>query len=162
MLNSSNFEQLASEGGMADKRLYLISNRLRFFRLPIESGKSINSLWVKSNVVSWAQLPKHGRDEMINLSLLENLSRAYRSRWEDVRDGCGPHPRSIVGVDDRQWSVKIECDSPVNSTFANSRRRTKVFVVRWSRKRTTRLRIVSETSLMRLKRRYNVVRLVIR
>ena len=58
MLNSSSLEQLASDDGMADRRLYLIKSRLRFFRFPIKSGKSISSLWVKSSVVNWAQLPE--------------------------------------------------------------------------------------------------------
>jgi hypothetical protein len=44
ILNSSSFEQLAKEGGMAERRLYLINSRLRFLRLPINSGKSTNSL----------------------------------------------------------------------------------------------------------------------
>jgi hypothetical protein len=52
ILNSSSFEHLANDAGMADRRLYLINSRLRFFRLPINSGKSISSLWVKSNVVN--------------------------------------------------------------------------------------------------------------
>ncbi len=56
-MNSSSFEQLAKDGGMADRRLYLINSRLRFLRLPINSGKSTNSLCVKSNVVNWAQFP---------------------------------------------------------------------------------------------------------
>ena len=61
MLNSSSLEQLASDVGMAERRLYLIRSRLRFFRLPINSGRSTNSLWVKSSVVSWAQLPNSGK-----------------------------------------------------------------------------------------------------
>jgi hypothetical protein len=44
ILNSSSFEQLAKEDGMAERRLYLINSRLRFFKLPINSGKSTNSL----------------------------------------------------------------------------------------------------------------------
>ena len=44
MLNSSSFEQFASDGGMVERRLYLINNRLRFFRLPINSGRSTSSL----------------------------------------------------------------------------------------------------------------------
>jgi hypothetical protein len=35
ILNSSSFEQLANDGGMVERRLYLINNRLRFLRFPI-------------------------------------------------------------------------------------------------------------------------------
>jgi hypothetical protein len=44
ILNSSSFEQLANDDGMAERRLYLINSRLRFLRLPINSGKSTSSL----------------------------------------------------------------------------------------------------------------------
>jgi len=44
ILNSSSLEQLAKDGGMVERRLYLINNRLRFLRLPINSGRSTSSL----------------------------------------------------------------------------------------------------------------------
>ena len=88
ILNSSSLEQLASDDGMADRRLYLIKSRLRFFRFPINSGKSISSLWVKSRVVNWAQLPKKTNNNVeirsnaeVSRSLPISLGRCSRWLW---------------------------------------------------------------------------------
>ncbi len=104
---------------MVERRLYLINNRLRFLRFPINSGRSTSSLWVKSNVVNWAQFPKTKQKFYFNEI---NQSKANRFHLVNVQDDYVQHQVLIIVRDDQLLSVMNEYDFHVNSTFVNSRK----------------------------------------
>ena len=87
ILNSSSFEQLANEDGMVERRLYLINNRLRFFKFPIDSGRSMSSLWVRSNVVNWAQFPMNTHKKKTNQTLLFVFLKKFNKTNKPIASG---------------------------------------------------------------------------
>ena len=114
MLNSSSLEQLASDDGMADRRLYLIKSRLRFFRLPINSGRSTSSLCVKSNVVNWAQLPDKEKqlfsnDDHETVQFNWPISFGRCSRWLCATsnvNNCDRLP-TVIGNERIRFSLRL-------------------------------------------------------